>query len=329
MSSSSRWSIALQRRAPLTRAQPTDTYRLIHRAGDGFPDLAVDQFADVLVAHLYDAATRAEPPLKLLRALAGQTRARAVYLKHRPAQASHLSEAGRAALAPALPLIGKPVDEIVAQENGLKFIIRPGAGLSVGLFLDMRDLRAWVLTQARGKTVLNCFAYTCGFGVAALAGGATRVVNVDIAKAYLEWGRQNAELNGFTPGPQDFISGDVFDWLKRFGKRGQMFDIVIVDPPPYSTTKETRFSIQRDYAELVALAARVTAPEGRLVVCANAAELSLASFQTKVRAGLGQTGRAARLVHLWHEPEIDFPVAPGGTPYLKINVIQVKDTLTG
>ncbi len=316
---------ALQRRAPLAASPNTNTYRLLHRAADGFPDWTVDQFADVLVAHFYsNQETRflASAENGFLADLAEQTRA--VYVKYRPTQASTLSEKERAALAPRVPLIGEPVDEVVVQEHGLKFLIRPGAGLSVGLFLDMRELRAWVREQAAGKTVLNCFAYTCGFGIAALAGGAARAVNVDVAKPYLEWGQHNAKLNGFAPDPQDFISGDVFDWLKRFGKRGQTFDIVIIDPPPYSTTRETRFSIQRDYAELVARAARVTAPRGWLIACANAAELSLASFKAKVRAGLNEAGTSARLIHLWHEPEIDFPVAPGEKPYLKIGVAQMQ-----
>lgn len=321
--------MALQRRARLTNHPLIDSYRLIHRAGDGFPDVAVDKFAHVLVAHLYDTAARVEPPLNLLRGLARQSGASAVYVKRRPTQASRLSETERTALAPTLPLIGEPVDEVVVQENGLKFLIRPGAGLSVGLFLDMRELRAWVREQARGKTVLNCFAYTCGFGVAALAGGATRAVNVDAAKAYLEWGKQNVHLNGFTPAPTDFIMGEVFDWLNRFGKRGQTFDIVVIDPPPYSTTKETRFSLQRDYAELVARAARVTTPGGWLIACANAEEFSLASFQTRLRAGLDQARITARLVHLWHEPDTDFPVTPGEKPYLKIGVIKIKDTASG
>lgn len=320
----------LQRRASLAASAQTNTFRLIHRAGDGFPHLAVDKFAEVLVAHLYSGqGTQALSEHGLLAALTEQTHARAVYVKRRPAQASTLSETERAALAPATPFVGEASESLVVRENGLKFLIQPGAGLSVGLFLDMRELRAWVREQAAGKTVLNCFAYTCGFGVAALAGGAARAVNVDAARPYLEWGQRNTELNGFAPDPKDFISGDVFDWLKRFGKRGQTFDMVIVDPPPYSTTKETRFSIQRDYADLVARAARVTARGGWLIACANAAELSLASFKTKVRAGLREAGITARLAHLWHEPEIDFPLAPGEKPYLKIGVVQLADKIAG
>lgn len=315
---------ALQRRAAWQAQPDTNAYRLLHRAADGFPDLAVDRYADVLIAHVYSAGARVQPPLKVLRALADKTGARAVYVKYRPTQASVLDEQEREALAPTAPLWGEAVTETMAQENGLKYLIRPGAGLSVGLFLDMRELRAWVRKQAAGRTVLNCFAYTCGFGIAALAGGAARAVNLDVSRRYLEWGKENAALNGFTPDPKDFIAGDVFDWVKRFGKRGQTFDIVILDPPSYSTTKYTRFSVQKDYGELVNLAARVVAPGGWLMACANAAELPLGAFKANVRAGLA--GFPARTVRFAHEPEIDFPVASGDKPYLKICLAQFGST---
>lgn len=320
---------ALARRASLAAQPQTDAYRVFHRTADGLPNLAVDKLGEVLVAHLYAGASlRPFETSGFLAALLEQTGARAVYVKHRPTQASGLSDQERAALAPPTPVLGEHIDEVQIQEHGLKFSIRPGAGLSVGLFLDMRDLRAWVRAQARGKTVLNCFAYTCGFGCAALAGGAARAVNVDVAKPYLEWGKLNTALNGFSPDPQDFIAGEVFDWLKRFGKRRLTFDLVIIDPPPYSTTKASRFSIQRHYADLVSAAARVTAPGGWLVACANAAELPLAAFKTRVRAGLSAAQVAARLLHVWHEPSLDFPVAPGEKPYLKVGLIQVAGPMT-
>ncbi|MGQ0601158.1 MAG: class I SAM-dependent methyltransferase, partial [Anaerolineales bacterium] len=163
--------VALQRRATLFAANHTDTFRLLNRAADDFPSLAVDKFNDVLIAHAYD---NAPPATAMLPALAERVNARAVYVKHRPAEASKLSAAKRQHLAPPIPLWGEVIDETIATENGLRHLIRPGAGLSVGLFLDMRELRAWVRAHATEKMVLNCFAYTCGFGVAALAGGAAR-----------------------------------------------------------------------------------------------------------------------------------------------------------
>lgn len=298
-----------------------NTYRLLNRAADGWPGLAVDRFNDVLVAHLYDGLTEADA-LPTLRELMAQTHARAVYVKHRPLQASQLSESERAALAPTTPLLGEAVAETVALENGLRYLIRPAAGLSVGLFLDMREGRAWMRANAAGKTVLNCFAYTCGLGLAAVAGGAARAINLDVSRQYLEWGKLNYALNGLTPETKDFILGDVFDWLQRFGKRAQKFEVVILDPPPYSTTKHSRFSVQKNYAALAASALKVVAPGGWLVACANAAELPVESFQRQLRQATEKL--PAKLVQTWHEPTIDFPVASGQAPYLKICFLQKK-----
>lgn len=303
-------SAALARRALLNTPR-TNAYRLLNRAGDGFPALAVDRYNDVLIAHLYN---NTQPPRPLLTQLAAQTGARAVYLKHRPNEASKLSAVQRAQLAPTAPFIGEAVESTVIRENDMLFLIRPADGLSVGLFLDMREQRAWVRAHSTGQTVLNCFAYTCGFGLAALAGGAVRAVNVDVSRKYLDWGMENARLNGCAPDVKDFIAGDVFDWLQRFARRKQTFDTVIVDPPPYSTTKANRFSITQDYAALLTLAAQVTAPGGTLLACANAAELALTTFKAAARDTGGE------LIRIEHEPEPDFPTR---RPYLKIGFIQM------
>ena len=114
----------------------------------------------------------------------------------------------------------------------------------------MREGRARVRAWAAGRRVLNTFAYTCGFGVAATAGGATRVLNLDLSKSVLEWGQANYRANGFEPDPHDFVFGDVFDWLARLAKRGDRFDLVILDPPGFSRTKSRAFSAARDYGEL-------------------------------------------------------------------------------
>lgn len=314
---------ALARRQTLFNTPDTDAFRLLHQAADGVPGLTVDRFAGVLVANVYGAQRLTPGQARNLRTLAAEVEARAVYVKYRPQHASTLTAAQREALAPAAPWLGAAVPELIAYENGLRYLIRPGAGLSVGLFLDMRETRAWVRAQAAGRTVLNCFAYTCGFGVAAAAGGAARVVNLDAARTVLEWGRQNYAVNGLPAGEQDFIFGDVFDWLQRFGRRGQTFDLVIVDPPSYATTKHSRFSVSRDYATLAAQAARVVAPGGWLVACANAAELPERTWLKQLRAGLNH--RPARFSHTTHEPELDFPVAPGEAPYLKIASVRFTD----
>ncbi|HTP07289.1 MAG TPA: class I SAM-dependent rRNA methyltransferase [Anaerolineae bacterium] len=311
---------AWQRRASLHTSATTNAYRLINRSGDGFPDLAVDRYDDVLVAHVYSQGVKVAPPQAVLQALADRVGAEAVYLKYRPVQGNVLDDRTKRSLTPIEPLIGRAVERVDVIENGSRYIIRPDEGLNPGLFLDMREVREFVRAQAAGKTVLNCFAYTCAFGVAGLQGGAARVLNLDISRHYLDWGRANAELNGYASVPTDFVKGDVFDWLKRFGKRGQKFDVVILDPPSYSTTHETRFSVERDTTRLVALAAQVVQPGGYLIACTNYEQLPQRGFVSRVREGLA--GVKAKIIETRHEPDLDFTVASSALPYLKVCVVK-------
>jgi 23S rRNA (cytosine1962-C5)-methyltransferase len=313
---------AWQRRAALHTSATTNAYRLINRSGDGFPDLAVDRYGDVLVAHVYSQGVKVAPPQVVLQALADRVGAQAVYIKYRPVQGNVLDERTKRSLTPIAPLIGRAVDRVEVIENESRYIIRPAEGLNPGLFLDMREVREFVRNNATGKTIFNCFAYTCAFGVTALQGGAARVLNLDISRRYLDWGRENAELNGYATVPTDSVKGDVFDWLKRFGKHGQKFDMVILDPPSYSTTHESRFSVERDTTRLVALAAQVVQPGGYLIACTNYEQLPQRGFVNRVREGLADV--KAKIVETRHEPHLDFPVAFGTQPYLKVCVVKMS-----
>jgi 23S rRNA (cytosine1962-C5)-methyltransferase len=286
----------------MARAELT-AYRLVHDAADGFPGVAVDRFDDVVVVH-------AEPGAEVpdLRAL-GATG----YVKIHPRQASRM---------PVRPSTqsawGEPVERAMVLEHGARYVVKPAAGLSVGLFLDMREVRGWLREQSAGRTVLNLFAYTCSFGVSASLGGATRVLNLDLSKAYLAWGRENYALNDLPVDPRDFVFGDALDWLARFGRRGERFDLVLVDPPSFSTTGRRAFSVERDYAALMEAAAQVVASRGILVAATNHAGISATRFDSFVARGLRDAGREGRLMERWHEPDIDFPVPPGGHPYLQV-----------
>lgn len=319
--------LAAARRLPLAADPATTIYRLVNAAADGLPGLTVDRYGDALVASLYDDDDRLPPqpiPPALTEALVEVLAPCAVYVKYRPQQASRIAEAQRSLLAPPRPVYGPDLGELVAHEDGLAYLIRPGEGLSVGLFPDMREGRGRVRAWAAGRTVLNTFAYTCGFGVAALAGGAGRVLNLDLSRAALAWGQENCCANGFEPDPHDFVFGDVFDWLARLAKRGERFDLVILDPPGFSRTKRGKFSAAQDYGDLVGLAARVLAPGGRLLACCNVAEIPWRSFRERVLAGITATGRQAEITGIHHEPALDFPVPPGQEPYLKMVWLAVR-----
>lgn len=307
---------AAARRAGLGHDGLTTAYRLINGAADGLPGVTVDRYGDVLALNLYDEE---ESPRErdLVAALAALPDVRAVYRKRRPRTAARLTTAQTAALAPPDPVWGQPVDTVIARENGLHFLIRPGAGLSAGLFLDMRDARARLRVLASGRTVLNLFAYTCAFGVAAVAGGAGRVLNLDAARPALRWGIENYVLNNLAAAPYDFIYGDAFDWLGRFARRGERFDVVVADPPSFSSVRGRRFSAARDYPALAAACARVVAPGGMLLCCSNDASLLRRAFRAACLRGIHDAERVAHISAYDGAPAIDFPFLPGDESHLK------------
>jgi 23S rRNA (cytosine1962-C5)-methyltransferase len=279
--------------------QDLTAYRLFHGDAEGIPGLAIDRYGDVALVHassvqLIDRSFREELP-----------EIETAYAR------IHTRDAG---LISPEPLWGPPNEEINIVENTVHYRVRPIGGL----FLDMREVRTWLRKNTEGRTILNLFAYTCSFGVVATLGGAQRVINLDLSRSYLDWGKTNYQLNGLNVDDQDFIYGDAFDWLSRFTKRDTRFDVVILDPPSFSSTP---FSVTRDYPRLVATAARVVAPAGMLLAATNHAGTSDERFETWLRAGLNAADRHGHLVQRWHEPAADFPVAVGRRPYLKVRAL--------
>ncbi|ABF93144.1 conserved hypothetical protein [Myxococcus xanthus DK 1622] len=311
------------RRGPLLGDARTTAWRVVNAEADGVPDVTADVFGDVYVISLYRDFTPDEEETLLDAAVAAWA-PRSLYLKRRPREARVLANVAKESLAPEAPARGEAVESFTALENGLTFLIRPAQGLSVGLYLDMRDTRAWLLSQARGLTVLNLFSYTCAFGVVAMAGGAKRALNLDASRRVLEWGEENARLNGQTVDRYDYVAGDVFDWLKRLAKKGESFDIVISDPPSFSTTRSGRFSAARDYARLAEAAARVVSPGGQLVACCNHAGLAARRFEAMVLEGVSQAGRQGKSLGSLAPSALDFPPPPGQEPALKVHRVQVR-----
>ncbi|NTX01178.1 class I SAM-dependent rRNA methyltransferase [Myxococcus sp. CA040A] len=314
---------AQARRGPLLTDARTTAFRVLHGEADGVPDVTADRFGGLYVLSLYRDFSPTEEEALLDAAMTAWAPT-SLYLKRRPREARVLANVAKETLAPETSARGEPVESLTALENGLSFLIRPGQGLSVGLYLDMRDTRAWLLKEASGLTVLNLFAYTCAFGVVAKAGGAKRALNLDASRRVLEWGEENAQLNGQPVDRYDYVAGDVFDWLKRLAKKGETFDLVIADPPSFSNTKEARFSAARDYARLAEATARVVAPGGRLVACCNHAGLPARRFEAMVSEGLSLAGRQGRAVDSSGPSSLDFPSPPGQESALKVHVVQLR-----
>ena len=159
-------------------------------------------------------------------------------------------------------------------------------GQNHGLFLDMAEGRRWVRefaadfrqSEGRGAKVLNLFAYTCAFSVAALQGGAAHVTNLDMARGALATGQQNHQLNGLAPQGASFLAHDLFN---SWGKvtRGGPYDLIIADPPSY---QKGSFVATKDYARLLRRLPDLLAPGGRALLCLNAPELPWAWLREQV-----------------------------------------------
>ena len=249
-------------------------------------DVTVDRFDDVVVLSLYRAFS-SEDERRLGDALQQAGTCRAVYLKRRPREARRSAVAADV-LAPPRPVCGHPVESLTISECGRRFEIRPGNGLSVGLYLDARDARDAVQrTASSAGRMLNLFAYTCGFGVAAALGGAEETVNVDVSRKVLDWGAANYELNQLPPERAKFIADDSFAVLKRLAKRGERFDLIVLDPPSFSSTGRSRFSAKTDYGELARSTFELLAPGGTFFPCLNLADWTLAQFKRELEQALG------------------------------------------
>ncbi len=316
--------LARERRWALGRAEhgprATTAFRLVNEDGDALPRLAVDVYGAWLVAQFYGDdgpwvdAGRRERVLDRLFALGFD----GVYCKVRPKQANMLVDTRRDDLAPAHPLRGVPAPlELAILEEGMPLLARLGDGLSTGLFLDQRNNRRRVRDLASGKSVANLFAYTCAFTVAAALGGAARTVSVDASASALERGRANLGHAGVLDArAHSFVATDAFSWLARAARRGERYDIVVLDPPSYSRTKRGRFVADSDYVELAAAAIAIVAPGGRVLACTNHRGIAQARFRRILFDAAREAKRDVSQVKDLPPPP-DYPVAPGAEPHTK------------
>jgi 23S rRNA (cytosine1962-C5)-methyltransferase len=167
----------------------------------------------------------------------------------------------------------------VVSERGLRFEVNLNRYLDTGLFLDHRDTRRMVGAEARGRRMLNLFAYTGSFTVYAAAGGARETLSVDLSHTYHDWLRRNLRLNGLDdPGRHRQIAADVDRYLAEARAAGERFDLIVLDPPSFSNSKRMRtsFDVQRDHALLLARTLALLAPGGTLWFSTNRQGFALA-----------------------------------------------------
>jgi 23S rRNA (cytosine1962-C5)-methyltransferase len=316
---------AVERRAALLNDPQTDVARLIHGDGDGLPGLVVERLGPVLIAQLHEG--RLALPESRARDLCASLRQRvgaaAVYRKWYPKARSATSAALEAQHRDATPWLGtSAAAALTVREHGLRYVVRPYDGYQTGLFLDHRTARQAVRAGAAGRRILNLFAYTCGFAVAADAGGAASTVNVDLSKRFLEWGKENLVANGADLDRHRFLCTDVFDYFRRAARQGHRFDWVIVDPPTFSRGPRSKrvFTLVDDLERLVAESLALLEPGGVLHVSINHRGTSRGRLRGAVEDAALRLGRSGTWLPTPPRPE-DFA---GDRDYMKLVLWRVE-----
>jgi 23S rRNA (cytosine1962-C5)-methyltransferase len=183
---------------------------------------------------------------------------------------------------PAALLAGEEPEEIIVRENGMSYAVEPSEGYSSGLFLDQRANRRWV-TGLGAKRMLNLFAYTCSFTVCAAASGAD-TCSVDSAKRALGRGRENLQINGIDPADgHRFLVDDAMKVVPRLRKRGESFDLIVLDPPTFGRAGGSVFRIEKHLPDLVGECFQLLGPGGWLLVSCNYSEWDVQDLRNLCR----------------------------------------------
>ncbi len=263
---------SLEKRTAWLEAPHTRAFRLFEGYTEGLPGLRIEIFARTAV--LFNLA---RPPQRLESAVeqAAALLPRALpwlesillKVRHAPQEADRRGKLLRGEKLPRR-----------IEENGVRYALDLRLNQDAGFYVEMRALRAWLQARAAGWKALNTFAYTGALGVAALAGGAQRVVQTDLKRRFLNLAKESCTLNGLPLRKEDFVSGDFFSVTARLRRKGERFDCVILDPPFFSRTSHGRVDAQGNYRALLNKVRPLVAPGGWLVAVNNALYLSGAAY---------------------------------------------------
>ena len=240
--------------------EQTDGYRVANAEGDFLPGLVVDRYDGVLAVQATTAGTERARPLWLPALLSRLSGATIVQKNDLPSRAAEgLTTADELLAGEALP------SHATFRERGLSFVADIAGGQKTGFFLDQRENRDLVRRFAANRRVLNLFAYSGAFGVAALAGGAVSVTHVDDSAAALDLARENHRLNGQEAA--SYVVADVFDDVRARAAAGEAWDLIVIDPPAFAKRKGDVPRACRGYKDVNRLALKLLAPAGLLLAC--------------------------------------------------------------
>jgi 23S rRNA (cytosine1962-C5)-methyltransferase len=291
----------------------TSAFRLVHAESDRLPGLVVDHYGECLVLQILSAGSEhwRDEIVDVLVELFDP----ACIIERSDVAVRELEGLEeRSGL-----LYGElPEQPTVIVENGIQYKVNLVTGQKTGFYLDQRDNRLFCKNISEGKKVLNCFAYTGGFTLSALAGGAESVLSIDSSEEAIELAKENMILNELPNDRCEWIVGDVFQELRTLRDRGEQFDLIILDPPKFAPTASQAQKAARGYKDINLFGFKLLKPGGTLMTFSCSGGIDAAFFQKIVADAALDAGVDARIVyHFFQAP--DHPTLlsfPEGT-YLK------------
>jgi 23S rRNA (cytosine1962-C5)-methyltransferase len=291
-----RVAAAVARRTALPELAGQQGLRLIHAESDGLPGIIADRYGDTVVVQLSTVGAekwRAAIADSLLRA----TGCARIY------ERSDLDLRSLEGLEPVTGWLHGVADnaDLVIEENGVRLGVDILGGHKTGFYLDQRDNRRRVAEIARDRRVLNCFCYTGGFSLQALAGGAREVVSVDSSGPALEAARRNLALNPrLDAGRAIWLEADVFGELRNLRAAGERYDLIILDPPKFANTAAHAERAARAYKDINLLGLQLLAPGGLLMTYSCSGGIGAELFRKIVAGAALDAGRTTRIVQHLH-----------------------------
>jgi len=298
---------ALAWRATLDFQNTSDAYRLIHAESDALPGLVVDRYGKTLVLQSLTAGSEAWKET-LADVLLEETGFQTIYER---------SDADVRELEGLPPVTGllrgsNPSNSSTIREHGLKFVVNFATGHKTGFYLDQRQNRLRVRQLSENRDVLDCFCYSGGFTLNALAGGAKSVTAVDASGGALALARENIVQNGLPANRLEWIEADVFQALRKFRDEGRSFDLIILDPPKFAPTAAQAEKAARGYKDINRLGFLLLRRGGLLVTFSCSGGVDAALFQKIVASAALDAGVQAQIVETLaqapdHPTALNFP----------------------
>lgn len=308
---------AFSKRMRYYHSKDTTAFRVFNGEGDGIGGLTIDYFDEYYLITWYSKGIYVFKDM-IIKAIKSLVSFDGIYEKRR------FDENGMVLEEDSYYCGRKAPEPLIVKENGVNFAIYLNDGAMVGVFLDQKEVRKSIRDKySKGKRVLNTFSYTGAFSMAAARGGAV-TTSVDLASRSLDKTIENFNINKINPEKHNIVVEDIFLYFKKAKKEELKFDLVILDPPSFATSKDHKFSAAKDYKDLIKLAIEVTEDEGVIVASTNCATFNMVKFKKFIDKAFKESNKHYEILEEHTLPQ-DFMTTdkfPEGN-YLKVVFVRV------